>query len=577
MPQHRRATWLVIAALTATFCFSAPAATVVAGVGDARCTNQTDALHPPAYIRVQRLSSGHSGEVDQVPFWNYVGTVLRGEYGTGVRRSPHWLRVGAMIVKQYAWYYVVKWRGSHNAAGECFHVKDTTADQMYKPEFYTPNSTNLSAMRDTWHMALRKWVPDKSQSTIFLTSYRTGLRKPCGADAIGHRIYQKSLRDCENKNLVLEEMLRKYFEPNLQIVDTRGRDAVEDNGAFNGDLVTFADAGNATAWRTYAGSNGSWANGTNGEFEVHVSSVLGQGVGNMDTTRNNTTEPLADVILLVDNGSGRELRVHRATGNGFIQTPDTKVVDGNASKLLVADFNGDQRVDAGLLTQNGSQATLNVILLNRERPDNTFEKFVPASEWWSGNLDLSTTQQLAGDTDGDGKADLVVRQADGSFAIAHSDPSCSTYSEWGPCPTASIASNHLGSLENALSSAAAPATSAKLALTDFNRDGRDDVVAVRHNGSDNVTVFGMRGKGDGTLMDPIQLWQGTPMIPFANLRVVGMNVNSDSLGDVALVSLGDATKPVWLRTSEQTKTSPPLMTLVPSNDALTWSTASHAF
>ena len=264
-----------------------------------------------------RSTMGHNGAVQEVPFWNYVGTVLRGEYGTGVRRSPHWLRVGAMIVKQYAWYYVVKWRGGHNAAGECYHVKDTTADQMYKPEYYTPNTTNLAAMRDTWHMVMRKWVPEKNQSTIFLSGYRTGTKKPCGNDAIGHRIYQKSLRDCENKNLVLEEMLRKYFEPNMQLVDTRGHDAVDDNGVFNGDLVTLAGAGGSTAWRTYAGGAGSLGNGENGTFNVDLTNVVGQGVGNVDSTRNNSTEGLADVLLLVDNGSGRELRIHRSTGNGF--------------------------------------------------------------------------------------------------------------------------------------------------------------------------------------------------------------------------------------------------------------------
>jgi hypothetical protein len=575
VPQHRRGTWLVIATLIATFCFAAPAATVFAGTGDYLCTQQKDPLHPPEYIRVHRVSKGHSGEVDTVPFWSYVGTVVRGEYGTGVRRSPHWLRVGAIIVKQYAWYYVVKWRGGHNAAGQCYHVKDTTADQMYKPELYQPNETNLSAMRDTWHMVLRKWVPTKNQSTIFLSGYRTGTKVACGKDAIGHRIYQKSLRDCENKNLVLEEMLRKYFEPNLQIVDTRGHDAVVDGGFFNGDLVTLSANSGAAAWRTYAGGNGSFANGAAGGIDLGVS-LLGQGVGNIDTTRNNTNEALADLLTLVNTGAARELRIYRATGDGFSSTPDTKVVAPATSRLLVADFNGDQRVDAGLLSQNGTQATLNVMLLNEfKAPDVPVVLFGTPSEWWSGELDLDATVQMADDTDGDGKADLVVRRTDGELAIAHSDPSCSTYSAWGPCPTESIASKHLGALEPTGQSAD---TAAHLTLTDFNRDGRSDVITATKSGG-NVQVSGLRGLGDGKLADPHPLWLGAAPFAFESMNVVGMNVNSDSLGDVVIAPdlTAPNAKPVWLRSVEQSKTSQATMTLVQAGDDLSWTPAEEAF
>jgi hypothetical protein len=557
--------------MVATLLFAAPVATVFAGPGDARCTNQTDALHPPQYIRVQRVAGGANGRVEEVPFWNYVGTVLRGEYGTGVRRSPHWLRVGAIIVKQYAWYYVVKWRGGHNAAGECYHVKDSTADQMYKPQFYTPNNTNLAAMRDTWHMVLRKWVPDKNQSTIFLSGYRTGLKKPCGADAIGHRIYQKSLRDCENKALVLEEMLRKYFEPNLQIVDTRGHDAVDDNGVFNGDLVTLTGAGSTTAWRTYAGGASSLNDGQNGTFNVDLSAVVGQGVGNVHESVGNG-DTLADVVMLTNTGgNGRQLLVAKANGTGFDAAQAAGTATSGASQLLVADFTGDQRVDAGLLSQNGAEATLNVMKSNGNGT------FAAPVEWWSGELDLSTTEQLAGDTDGDGKADLVVRLANGNFAIAHSDPSCQPYSVWGVCPAGSVGHDGLGSLDSALGATNAP-NGSKLALTDFNRDGRDDVMVVAPGANSTLSVRGLRGKGDGTLMDEITLWQGSTTIAFQNMQVVGMNVNSDSLGDLVLVPDKTDTlqRPVWLRASEQSKTSAPAMTPVSTGDDAAWTPADRA-
>ena len=40
-------------------------------------------------------------------------------------------RAGAVAVKQYAWFHVLKWRGG-KYNGDCFDVKDTTADQLYK-------------------------------------------------------------------------------------------------------------------------------------------------------------------------------------------------------------------------------------------------------------------------------------------------------------------------------------------------------------------------------------------------------------------------------------------------------------
>ena len=218
-----------------------------------------------------------------------------------------------------------------------------------------------------------------------------------------------------------------------------------------------------------------------------------------------------------------------------------------------------------------------MILINVENPDGTFVRFVPASQWWSGTLDLDATEQLAGDTDGDGKADLVVRQSNGAFAIAHSDPSCQPYSVWGACPASSVGHPDLGALEPA-GTTNAPLGS-KVALSDFNRDGRDDVILVTAGGSGNLTVSGMRGKGDGTLMDPLQLWQGSSTMAFAGMQVVGMNVNSDSLGDLVLVpaSTDVGAKPVWLRTSEQSKTSAPAMTPVTSASELAWTPADRAF
>ncbi|MGI8929643.1 MAG: FG-GAP repeat domain-containing protein [Candidatus Limnocylindrales bacterium] len=604
MRQHRRAAWALVATLLATMSFAVPVFAVGGGTDivplvvdpGTVCspgqlpTRWLDELHPPATVRVLRSRGPSMGTVETVPLWKYVGRVVRAEYSTGGTKPYPWMHIGALTVKQYAWYYAGHWRGGRvelrDAEGnitstQCYDLKDTTADQIYTDkkadpanpgqwiEANVPTPANLTAMRETWHVTLRKWQADKNRSRFYLTGYRSGTKLPCGADSTGFKIYQKSLRDCGTKNLNFEEVLREYFEPGL-IADTRLHDVLGDNGDWRGDLGMINPT--SGAWALFEGSTDSFTAGPTETF-ASLSPIVGQGVGNVDlpaTDGADDSKLFADLVMLTGTGSNKTVAVARATGTGFA-APTTQNAPSGASHLVVSDFNGDLRADAGILsTVSPGLSKLQVMRANG------LGGFSDAVHWWTGPLDLSAAGAFvaAGDTNGDGKADLIMRNAAGLYSVANSRASCSDMTVWGLCPVAAVGAAGLTDATPWLSWAQ---SDVKHTVGDFDRDGRDDLVAVVKDGNSAIKVFGLRAKTDGTAFaDPQLLWSGN--MSFADVTPLAFNVNPDGMADLALASnQGGETRVQWLRTNERT-TSPASMTqMTPFDSTLDWNANNRAF
>ncbi len=557
--KHPRPSAWALAAVLVVGLFGSAGTGVTSATSPPQCTGWTDEFHPPTQIRVRRNSGPNAGGVDVVPFWNYVATVLRAEYATSGTRGPLWMRIGALAVKEYAWYYTMHWRGgtvtltnpvNGTTTTQCFDVKDTTADQIYKPQKLVngvwvpanvPTPANLQAMAETWPMSLRKWNQTKLKDRLFLTGYRAGQKNPCGTDSTGFKIFQKSLRDCSTKGLTFEETLRRFYEPNVRIVDPRERDILNDANTYFGDVGVLSPSSGNTAWRVYAGLGDRFADPVIGTFAIDPTKIGGQGLGDV------TGDGYADLVLLLKTG---KLRLAVATGTGYLDPTSQELPSGAPTEqLLVGDFDGDLLADVGLLRSTPiapapeEPATLVVM---RGAADGTFGA---PQDWWRGALDLTTQQAMAGDVNGDGKADLVIRDATAgvTFWVAPSFASCADFTVWGPCTV--VPGIGLDVAATWLAKPGWNAAEVKWTLTDFNRDGRSDLVALVKDGS-GVDAFGSTATVAGAFGDAKLMWQ-TSTLAFGDASPFGVDVNPDGLGDLGLLrKAGAGTALMWLRATQ---------------------------
>jgi len=527
-------------------------------------TQWKDDLHPPATIRVLRSRGPNAGHVETANFWDYVAVVMRAEYSTGADKPPLWMQVGAITVKEYGWYKAMFWGGGRvsttvdNGDGttttttECYDVKDGTADQIYKPQqtgtdgtVYPgniPTAPIYRAMAQTWQLSMRKWNATKNVSRLFLTGYRSGKNVACGADTTGFKIYQKSLYDCVNKKLTLEETLRKYFEPVL-LVNARAQDSLADSSWW-GDLAVLSASGSSTAWNVYPGKVDGFGSAQSGTFSVPFNSIVGYSTGNVDLpdgTNTSATDKtmLADVVMV----TGSKVYVARATGNGLADAGSGVDTGVSATKAVFGDFNGDLLMDVGLIHANGDGTSS--LWVMTAKGDDTFN---PAVQMWTGPYDMtdSTMFVAAGDVNGDGKADLIMRDASGNFQTAVSPASCSPVGAVATsCASGSVGAFALGPMTLALADPGGLGN-ARFVVGDYDRDGRDDVIAFV--GGTSSTVFGMRAKTDGSgFTDKASLWSSSAQ-NLTNAQPVAMNVDPDGMVDLALVQSASVQ---WLRTIER--------------------------
>ncbi|MEX1335548.1 MAG: SpoIID/LytB domain-containing protein [Candidatus Limnocylindrales bacterium] len=173
------------------------------------CTGWTSTTKPPRSIRVlnRRLN-----KVETVAFRKYVKKVMAsGEWPSRLKMAT--LEAGALATKQYAWYYAMK--GNHRShyvyKGRCYDVRDDTTDQLYK-HYATPDARQKKAVDKTWGLSLRK------SGRFFLTGYRAGSSRTCGADANGWKLFAASVEACARKGWSYKRILNTYLNPNLKYV-----------------------------------------------------------------------------------------------------------------------------------------------------------------------------------------------------------------------------------------------------------------------------------------------------------------------------------------------------------------------
>ena len=190
----------IVAILASFIClpFAVPATPVLASTSAKHCTQWNSISQPPPTIRVYRVSEG---KVDTVAFKDYVLRVVSREWNV---KQPALRKAGAVAVKQYAWFHVLHYRGGHYN-GECFDVRDTTADQLYAEKSIGSLPHDVKqAVDETWLWSVHR------DGKLPMTGYRRGAKVGCAENA-GYRLYVRSARRCAAQGWSAEEILAKYF------------------------------------------------------------------------------------------------------------------------------------------------------------------------------------------------------------------------------------------------------------------------------------------------------------------------------------------------------------------------------
>lgn len=191
--------------------FVLPAAALMPQVVDAHavsCSGWASTSKPPATIRVLRH---RTGRVVTVNFQRYVVTVMGKEWPSYLPFQV--LEAGAVAVKQYGWYHALDGHQRMSRRGQCYDVVDSTRDQIYKPHKARVRPIHRRAVAATWATTLIK------RGKFFMTGYRRGLKRRCGRDATGYKLFARSATKCARRGHDWLSILKIYYGPRLEIRD----------------------------------------------------------------------------------------------------------------------------------------------------------------------------------------------------------------------------------------------------------------------------------------------------------------------------------------------------------------------
>lgn len=479
------------------------------------CTGWSSSLRPPTSIRVYRTALGRTVTV---PFRTYVEKVMAAEWGTSHPADA--LRVGAVAVKQYAWYFAIHWRGGRDAAGRCYDVVDTTRDQLYNPSRTVPAS-HKAAVAATWNVSLRKG------SRFFLTGYRSGTGY-CTANIDGWKLYQRDASDCVRRYRDTAERLARRFFSGVSWITPGAGDISGDGRGDVAVTVTDPDTGATTAQvytadKAYATAVASGSLAGDILTTAAPETVLGRAAGDV------TGDGRRDLVQLVDTADGLALQVIRATSTGLAPAvtwwrdaaDPASPGAGDEVRLVVADFTGDFRDDAAIVRLVGGEAPASAVYLAAS----SGKSFAAVRRTWTAGVDLTAAELHGGDVNGDGLADLVAVSPTSAGGTALR-------------VARSTSKRTLGSLAT-WGTDGLPPTSLKTVLGDVNRDGRTDVIVARPDG-EGMRVLAYRAPTSGTTFRRVAL-TSTLALPFEGTRLSSADLTGDGRADVvALVDRGDA-------------------------------------
>jgi peptidoglycan hydrolase-like amidase len=150
----------------------------------------------PTSILVYRVGLG---QVDRVTFETYVKNVLPNEWVSSWPSAS--LDAGAVAVKSYGWYWALH-STRKTSGGQCYDVRDDTADQVYKPS--SAQSSTSSAVDRTWSTRM-------TRSGNILMAHYCSTTTACGAWVDGNWMSQYGSRDLASAGQDFRTILRHYY------------------------------------------------------------------------------------------------------------------------------------------------------------------------------------------------------------------------------------------------------------------------------------------------------------------------------------------------------------------------------
>lgn len=509
------------------------------GTTDQSCTGWLSTYVPPLTIKVLRTHGPNKGNVETVDFRTYVGWVLSTEWTAHYPLEA--LKVGAIAVKQYAWYYTIVYRGGKDASDNCYDVVDNTNDQYYDPDNTLhprpgPIKVHLQAIAATWNISLRKWSKDTVSSRLFPTGYRSGKNVGCGEEVDRYRLYQHSIYRCATPptNLSYEQILRIYLSPNLEIVNPGAHDVI---GTSQGDLTALA-AGDGTtlAPRIYQALTPSGVSpAETSALTIAATGLLGVATIDMN---GDGREDLVSMTSTTDTSVQIDLALSDGTADYQAATTWVPEIDLGVpvagARLLAGDFTADSRADVGILVTvppppapaDGEppaepQARLDVVVQRKSG-----HPAGPAT-WWSGALDMASSNAWAADLNGDGAADLLVAQ---DVSVPDTTPT-------GVHFAAALSARPLAGLAPLARWFDAPdlLLNGMLATVgDVNRDGIDDLFVAFPTGAGRTQIDVIRGWRFKVRRTTFWTAAATHPLPLAELKIATADVNLDGRPDIVL-------------------------------------------
>ncbi|MGH2406791.1 MAG: FG-GAP repeat domain-containing protein, partial [Candidatus Limnocylindrales bacterium] len=231
---------------------------------------------------------------------------------------------------------------------------------------------------------------------------------------------------------------------------------------------------------------------------------------------------LDDLVLLVADGPTlQHIAVLLATGTGYAAPStwwDAKVAGTTFAswpgglpglQMLAGDFDADGVTDLALVVPRADPGTATVYRLR-----STKTGLEALATIYTGTLDPATSRTYAGDVTGDGRADVVIETDLGASGLS--------YSVLASGPSGTLSAPVQWYVGADLLRATTLTT-----VTDFDRDGRDDIVlAVKTD--IGFALVGMRATGSAFARTTL----ATSTLAFGQVKLGAGDFNGDGRGDV---------------------------------------------